>query len=89
MRWLVGFTNSMDGNLSKLREMESNKETVHGIAGLDMTVWLNDNSHHPLDLCKLKDVYSVSSSIYPCYLHVTLEGLHFLLLLSPSLLSST
>ena len=50
----------------------------------------DDDNHHSLDLCKLEDVYSpISSSIHPCYLHLTLEGHRFLLLLSPSLLSFT
>ena len=91
MRWLDSITDAVDMNLGKLWEMAGDREAwcaaVHGVAELDMTVWLNNNSNHPLDLCKLEDVYSISFSIHPCYLHLTLKGHHFLLLLSPSLLS--
>ena len=59
MRWLDGITEAVEMNLGKLQEMVRDREgwhaTIHGVAELDMTGRLKNNSsddfhHRPIQL---------------------------------------
>ena len=49
MRWLGSITESMDMNVSNLREVVESRGTghaaAHGISESDMTQWLENNKH--------------------------------------------
>ena len=51
MKRLDGITDSMDINLSKLREMVKDREdwhaAVHGVKDSNMTLLLNNHHHRP------------------------------------------